>query len=135
MTSGASDTARFSGVDVPENDQREVGVHVIAIASLVAIAVIDAERSEHGENAWRNLRYWSSSSLSLSPSPSSLSLLLLLSLSTADSIVVFGVTIKKEWLDLCGGERVYVFMFPQHNIYNGGATLYIFMSLCWKNIK
>ena len=42
---------------------------------------------------------------------------------------------KKEWLDLCGAERVYVFMFPRHNIYNGGGTLYIFMSLCWKNIK
>ena len=30
-------------------------------------------------------------------------------------LVVFGVIIEKKWLDLCGGERVYVFMFPDIN--------------------
>jgi hypothetical protein len=50
-------------------------------------------------------------------------------------LVVFGVIIEKKWLDLCGGERVYVFMFPDINILNVGGTLSIFMSLCRKNIK
>ena len=50
-------------------------------------------------------------------------------------LTVLRVIIKKEWLDLCGGERVYVFMFPRHIIYNVGVTLSIFMSLCSKNIK
>ena len=45
-------------------------------------------------------------------------------------LVMFRVTIEKEWLDLCGGERVYVFMFPDINILNVGGTLSIFMSLC-----
>ncbi len=50
-------------------------------------------------------------------------------------LAVLRVIIEKKWLDLCGGERVYVFMFPDINILNVGGALSIFMSLCRKNIK
>ena len=47
----------FAGVDVPEDDQGKVGAHVIAIV-VFANAAVGAERSERGENVWRDFRYW-----------------------------------------------------------------------------
>jgi len=49
-------------------------------------------------------------------------------------LVVFGVIIEKKWLDLCGGERVYVFSTQRHKYtQRGGDVEYIYVFVLKKH--
>lgn len=61
VTEGKEETTGeggFARIDVADDDQGEVRPHVVvALTSTIAVAAVDPERSESGENVRRDLRY------------------------------------------------------------------------------